>query len=78
MALLKAAGAKLLTRPPAQLQELESSTPVAKQVVVWDTDAAQPRRAVLHAPNVSLHWVLDTVSRFVVQDCGNYAVQLPT
>ena len=75
-ALLKAAGARLLTRPPAA-QEQDPSSPVARQVVVWDTDAAQAQRVLPHAPNVRLQWVLDSVSRFVVQDCDHYAVQLP-
>lgn len=74
-ALLRAAGAKLLTRPPArQLPSASSGDAACKSVVLWDKDRPQKGSAggVSAVQQLPLTWFLDSVSRFVVQPVTSY------
>ena len=71
-ALLKLAGARLLTRPPpSQALSMGAGTPSSTLVVLWGSDAAV-HSAALHAPNVRLQWLLDSVGRYEVQPFDGY------
>ncbi|CAL8465588.1 g5124 [Coccomyxa elongata] len=74
-ALLRAAGARLLTRPPArQLAGSISGNAACRSVILWDED--RPRRGVAAAAGATqqlpLNWFLDSVSCFVVQPVDKY------
>lgn len=74
-ALLRAAGARLLTRQPArQLPGFNSGNAACRSVVLWDED--RPRRGVAAAAEapeqLPLNWFLDSVSCFVVQPVDKY------
>ena len=74
-ALLRAAGSRLLSRPPArQLAGANSGNAACRSVILWDED--RPRRGVAAAAEaplqMPLNWFLDSVSCFVVQPVDNY------
>ena len=74
-ALLRAAGAKLLTRPPArQLPSSSSGDAASCSVVLWDKDRPQRGRGdpVSGHQQLPLAWFLDSVSRFEVQPVTDY------
>lgn len=74
-ALLRAAGAKLLTRPPArQLSSSSSSDAGSCSVILWDKDRPQRGRGdgVSQRQQLPLPWFMDSVSRFEVQPVTSY------
>lgn len=74
-ALLRAAGAKLLTRPPArQLFSSSSSDAGSCSVILWDKDRPQRGRGdgVGQGQQLPLPWFMDSVSRFEVQPVTSY------
>ena len=75
--LLRAAGARLLTRPPAgQLPGASSGDGASKSVVLWDKDRPQGGGAGggNTQQQLALNWFLDSVSRFELQPVSSYRV----
>ena len=76
VALLKAAGAVLLSRPPVRAEAAESSQPPARtSVVMWQKE---PQRkgdtSAVGVRNVTASWLLDSASTFQVQPLEKYTV----
>lgn len=71
-ALLRASGARLLTRPPAQQLPggMSDDEPASKSIALWDQD--KPSCAGAGVRNLALDWFLDSVSRFEVQPISDY------
>jgi hypothetical protein len=64
-ALVRASGARLLTRPPAAQLPGVRAAAAKKALLLWDVDHRP--RPVLGQTNLRLEWLLDSISRFEVQ-----------
>lgn len=76
VALLKAAGAVLLSRPPVRTEASESSQPPARtSVVMWPKEPQRRgRTSGVGVCNVTTSWLLDSASTFQVQPLEKYTM----
>ena len=78
VALLKAAGALLLSRIPIpqNVAESEVDPPLRTSLVMWDSCVRQKSRNLTAGVcNVATAWLLDSASRFEVQPLSGYTLQ---
>ena len=78
VALLKAAGASLLSRIPIPQIEAEREVDphLRTSLVMWDSCVRQKSRNLTAGVcNVATAWLLDSASRFEVQPLGDYTLQ---
>ncbi len=78
VAILKAAGASLLSRIPiTQIEaEREVDPPWRTSLVMWDSCVRQKSRTLTAGVcNVATAWLLDSASRFEVQPLSGYTLQ---
>ena len=75
-ALLKAAGAGILTRPPVQIgmDKFNNKATAASRTSIVLCEACSDKRRIAGMQHVNTAWLLDSASAFDVQPLANYSV----
>ena len=75
-ALLKAAGARILTRPPVSvgMEQYDSKPTAASKTSVILCEGCLIKQRIAGMQHVNTAWLLDTASAFDVQPLANYSI----
>ena len=78
-ALLKAAGARILSRPPvpSSMDKSDSRLTAASRTSIVLCEACPNKQKIAGMPHISITWLLDSASVFDVQPLANYSVWQP-